>query len=915
MLAGLPDDQRLLEVQAAALASISDAVMITDVDAVIVWVNDAFTTMSGYTFDEAVGNTPRLLKSGVQDEGYYRRLWETILAGRRWRAEVVERHKDGHHYRVMQTITPVCDDGGQVRYFVATHENVTELRASQARLQALFDHARDGILLYDDQGRLVDANPAITALSGYTAGQLTRMTMADVVPGHFLAQYEVYSQQLREQGATRGDAPFVCSDGQVVEVEFQSVADIVPGVHLSVVRDVTDQRRLQSLERFQAQLLEAVGEAVIATDLEGTVRYWNPAAERLYGWPAADVVGHNIVELNVAEGTEQQAEQKLTNVRAGESWTGQYLARRAGGTRVPVWVTDAPYYDTEGRLAGIIGVSSDISELEQARARLAERARQQAVVGELGRFALHSDDPHAVGAAAQRHINEMLGPDVQARVHWSHLPAVPGEQAGSEVLRVPIAAVGELVVWAASHDALDAEDEEFLRAVANVVAASVRHQAAAAELAHLATHDPLTGLPNRTLFTDRLEQTRAAAARTGRAYAVLFLDLDGFKTVNDGLGHDTGDEILRQTTVRLREVVRLADTVARFGGDEFAVLCPDLDHPDVATEVAQRVQTALATAFDTDHGQLAATASIGLALGDEHSDPAQLLREADAAMYAAKDNGRNRIERFTAALHEQAQRRLTTTARLRDALDEDRLVVHYQPTIELATGRIVGVEALARLALPDGSLLSPGEFIPVAEDTGLIGQLGHHVLEIACRDALAWVAADPEFTVSVNLSPRQFTDPRLPETIAGTLERAGLAPANLWLEITESVLLSGPHVLAAIRSLRLTGVRLAIDDFGTGYSSLSHLRDTPVDALKIDRSFVANSNDSERDRALIVAALDLARTFELTTIAEGIEADHQRRLLTRLGCDYAQGFHWSPPVPAADISGMLATTGEDGVPG
>ncbi len=682
----------------------------------------------------------------------------------------------------------------------------------------------------------------------------------------------------------------------------QTASDAV--VHRGSPRVLSGER----LVEVQAVALASVSDAVIATDLDDTVVYWNPAAERLYGWGTHEALGRDVAGLGLAQRAREQSAEIAARVRSGETWMGREDARRADGTLVAVWVTAAPFFDTDGRLAGVIGVSSEVSELEAARMRLAERVRQLAVVADLGQYALDSDDPWVLAVEAERKVNDLLGPSLRAQVCWSPHRGVGAVAEHGVLLQVPIAAVGVLRVTGVDGDArLEDDDEEFLRAVAHLISAAVRHQQATGELEHLATHDPLTGLPNRTLFTDRLGLARAAASRTGGGYLVLFLDLDEFKIINDSLGHEAGDELLRITAIRLQGVLRPTDTVARFGGDEFAILCPDLETRSAGAEVARRVQQTLAAPFDTSHGQLTVTASIGIVFGDAAAVPTELLRDVDAAMNAAKDRGRNRIEYFDTRLHELANQRLRTTAHLRDAIAGDGVVVHYQPSIELDTNRLIGVEALARLRQPDGSLLSPDAFIGLAEDAGLIGALGQRVLEIACADAAGWLAVDPDFMVAVNLSAHQFTDPHLADTITRTLEAAGVPAANLWLEITESALLTGPHVRTAIHTLGRLGVRFAIDDFGTGYSSLAHLRDTPVDALKIDRGFVAGLLDDSRDRALVVATLDLARIFGLLTTAEGVETPAQRRELTDLGCRYAQGYLWSPPVAAEHLTAMLAS--------
>ena len=889
--------------QAAALASIGNAVIVTEPDGTIAWVNDAFTQMSGYSAAEAIGSTPRLLKSGVHGQDHYEQLWSTIKDQRIWRGEVVERRKDGQLYTVWQTITPILDEHGQISHFVAVHEDVTQLRASQARLQALFDHATDAILLVDDDARLLEANPAVSSLSGYRADELATMTLADLVAEDARDDYADRWARFPAEQQGRGSLPIRHRDGDRVEIEYQSVASIADGVHLIVARDVSDQRRAVAQQRFQAQLLEAVGDAVVATDLDGRVRYVNPAAEQLYGWDEAQVLGRSIAEVLLPPDATDRLDGVLEQVRHGQVWTNKLEERRSDGTTHTALVTFAPYLDESGRPAGSISVSTDISDLEHTQQLLARRARQQAAVAELGRQAASTDDPREVGSLATATARQLLESDVTVELAWGTDPI---GAAGADTVRIDIGGSGTLVVSGRDAPALSAEDVEFLRSLANVVHATLQRHAAVSQLEHLATHDPLTGLANRSLFLDRLEQTRATNRRTGGRFAVLFLDLDGLKSINDGLGHEIGDEVLQLVAERISGVVRPSDTVARFGGDEFAVLCTDVADEQAAGEVTERIRTVLDTGLPTNAGTVSVTASVGIVLGDADTDGGALLRDVDTAMYAAKGAGRNRTEVFDTRMREHAQHRYRMTATLQRALEDGSIEVHYQPTIEVATGRIVGAEALARLRGDDGELFQPNDFIWVAEESGLIGALGAQVLGRACADACPWLASDPEFMLSVNVSPRQLTHHDIAATIVSILAEACVDPTHLWLEITESALLSGPGVRTAMHRLRQAGIRFAIDDFGTGYSSMAHLRQMPVSMLKIDRSFVSGVHADIQDHALVAATIDLARTFGLPTTAEGVETPEQLAELTRLGGDYAQGFLWSRPVPPDEITAMLA---------
>ncbi|MGH9035328.1 MAG: putative bifunctional diguanylate cyclase/phosphodiesterase [Acidimicrobiia bacterium] len=434
-----------------------------------------------------------------------------------------------------------------------------------------------------------------------------------------------------------------------------------------------------------------------------------------------------------------------------------------------------------------------------------------------------------------------------------------------------------------------------------------------AELINQALHDPLTGLANRTLLLDRLAHALARSGRSGSPTTVLFLDLDGFKTVNDSLGHSVGDKLLMAVAQRLGGCLRPADTIARLGGDEFAVLLEDTA-TEAATAIAERLGRGLATPFDVGAREILARASIGLATGAPGQRAAdELLRDADLAMYMAKREGKGGHAVFEAAMHTAALERLELEADLRRALAAGEIVVYYQPIVRLADASLVGMEALVRWNRPGHGLVPPAGFIPAAEETGLILEIGRWVLEEACRQVGAWQAdhpTSPPLQLSVNLSARQLQDSGLVGEVEEALRQSGLEPNRLVLEITESMLMKEPETAAErLRTLKGLGIRLAIDDFGTGYSSLNYLRRFPVDVLKIDKAFVGAIAGGPEDAALAHAIVRLAITLGLGTVAEGIETEEQLADLRRLGCELGQGYLFACPLPADAMAELIRTAG------
>jgi diguanylate cyclase (GGDEF)-like protein/PAS domain S-box-containing protein len=425
---------------------------------------------------------------------------------------------------------------------------------------------------------------------------------------------------------------------------------------------------------------------------------------------------------------------------------------------------------------------------------------------------------------------------------------------------------------------------------------------------HIAHHDGLTGLPNRTLLQDRLEQALTQAGRAGSRVAVIFLDLDRFKAINDTLGHGVGDELLKHVAGRLSAVVRATDTVSRLGGDEFVIVMSGIAGPEDAATAAQKVIDALAMAVDIEGHSLRATPSLGIALfPDDGTAPLQLMKNADTAMYHAKARGRNTYEFFTARLNAETEHAFTLEQRLRQAIEAGHLRLHYQPLVDMATRKVASLEALLRWDDPERGIVLPGEFIPLAEETGLIVPIGEWVIGEALRQNRRWQEAGmPLLPISVNLSPRQFRQKDLVERIRALLAESGQPAQLLELEITESMLLHDLDVaLETLRELDAMGVRLAIDDFGTGFSSLNYLKRLPVHKLKIDQSFVRDLCTDRDDAAIVNAILGLGRAMDLNVLAEGVETGGQLTALGQLGCRHYQGYLFSRPLPPEQVQQLF----------
>jgi diguanylate cyclase (GGDEF)-like protein/PAS domain S-box-containing protein len=623
----------------------------------------------------------------------------------------------------------------------------------------------------------------------------------------------------------------------------------------------------------------------------------------------------------------------------------------------------------DGEVEGVFNVARDITERKRSEAVAAQRTAQQAAVATLGVAALEGTEVASLMDDAVTLVAETLevefcelleltedrealilsagtgwrpglvrsalmpmGSDFHAGFTWGSRGQVVVEDYAAEKRFRPTTLLrehdvvsgvsvtlggkrrpfGVLGAHSAAKRSFRRDELDFLQAIANVLAEAIVRQSAESKVRHQALHDPLTGLPNRSLLLDRLNHWAARAERDRSTAAILFVDLDNFKVINDALGHDQGDRLLRSVAERLSRELRPSDTIARVGGDEFVVFCEDIPSEHDALAMVDRLVHALDAPIELGGQSQHATASIGIALGAGGCDPEVLIRNADAAMYRAKERGRARYELFDAEMRERSITWLETESELRRALERGELRNVYQPIVSPTNGRIVGFEALARWHHPDRGVVAPAEFIPVAEQSGLIVALGNAVLERACREAAGWNRDRDEHNklrVAVNFSPRQLSHPRAVDSVIETLERTGLDATLLCVEITESALVDdAAATLGTLTALKELGVQLALDDFGTGYSSLTYVRRFPIDTLKIDRSFVDGIVGSTEDEAIVTAVLSMGRALGVHVVAEGVETEEQATRLRTLGCKLAQGYLFSRPVAPDAVRGLLAAS-------
>ncbi|KAF7600706.1 MAG: two-component system response regulator [Candidatus Dactylopiibacterium carminicum] len=802
----------------------------------------------------------------------------------------------------------------------------------EERFRATFEQAAVGIAHVAPDGRWLRVNRKLCEIVGYRYNELLKLTFQEIthpddldldvgLVGRVLSG-ELNSYELEKRYITKG--------GEVVWIKL-TVALVrnelgAAEYFISVIEDVgprkaAEQALQESEERFRL-IAATIPEAIwLIETLPLRYAYVSPAYEAiwqrpcdaLYESPAAKLLALDEADRERVWQTEQQA------MQAGQAFDVEYRVVRPDGSRRWVRERGHPVTSPHGLAGRYVGITYDITESRQAD----EHLRQAATVFESAREAVVITGPEGEILAVNQAFTEITG-YAEAEVLGQDTHALRSDQHEPEFYSALQASLqrtgqwqgevrnrrrsGELYLcWMTISSVLD-EHHQVSRYV--VLMTDISQQRRSEEqLAHLAHYDPLTDLPNRLLLHSRLEHSLEQCTRSHRRVAVLFVNLDRFQTVNDSLGHKAGDQLLVEVATRLRRCVRGEDTLGRLGGDEFMLILESIDHHETVAGMAHAILVALSRPFSLPDGaEFYIGASIGISIHPDDGDDANdLLRNADAALHQAKAQGRNRFCFYAAEMNADALQRLELDAALRRAVERQEFVLYYQAKADLRSGRACGAEALIRWRQGDGRLVPPAQFIPFAEATGLIVPIGAWVIDESCRQLRAWHDAGmTECRLALNVSARQFHAGDLPAVVQGALARHGLDAGSLELELTESMLMDDPqHTLEILQALKQLGVRLSLDDFGTGYSSFGYLQRFPIDALKIDQSFVRDITGDGGGAVIAAAIIDLAHRLGLKVVGEGVETVEQRDCLRSQGCDEIQGYYFARPLPAVGFSAPL----------
>lgn len=818
------------------------------------------------------------------------------------------------------TLSPIQDDTGRIYQIAGIARDITEKKALENQLELLAStvhHSGEAVYIVDPSNnfQFIFVNSAACKMTGYTEEELLKMRSLDLDAKIEQQDLDEIDNSLTANKSLYFETKHRLKNGTLLDVEINAYEIIFKqkALHIAVVRDITqrkdqeEQLRKKEIE-FQS-LSENIPDNIARYDITGRYIYINPTHERTLGISLAEIVGKPIPNehTKVKEAVEQVVATKQKVI------VHQEVPIENGKMEIHD-VSLVPEFDTEGELISVLGVGRDMTDIYRLQDTISARAKEfRALVENLPDNIIRYNtacqaiyvSPTLERVFGHNAVAMIMGKTPNERAIHGYIPEYY-QQTMEQILVSGEKAEIDMEVHSPSgekqyHHIRFVAERDKKGEICSVLAIGhdiTERKTIEQKMVYMAHHDVLTDLPNRIVAKKKMEEAIASANNNNSKAALLFLDLDGFKTINDSLGHSIGDKMLQKVAARLKECKKEDITICRHGGDEFLIILPKInDMKDVIVTIEKHLSK-FKEPFNVGNRFLSTSASVGVAIYPDTSDSFEsLLRNADTAMYKAKENGNNTYSVYTKQMSDNLIREFKIQSDLKKAIENKEFILHYQPQVDLKLNRITGAEALIRWKHPELGMIQPLNFIPIAESTGLIVQIGEWVMMEACRQAALWAKEGMEITIAVNISAVQFKRGDFVAVVKKALSSSGLNPKQLELELTESILVNDTElILQSVQTLKALGIQLSIDDFGTGYSSLSYLKRFAIDKLKIDRSFVQDILKDKDDKAIVRTIIHMAKNLNLRTIAEGVENEQVLNIIDSLGCDEVQGYYFAKPM-------------------